>query len=463
MSKGFKEPKIHSIKYTPNNITLIIQPVPIPVPQHVHYIPPTESPLSLTYVSPYPSFAPTTPVSYAVPVAPATPNAYTGQVLQVTQSPPVPFATSETKIALKSIGKLSFFGKRNVKKQDPLDSLVYDSTIPVLEKLAIVDKAREKLEKDDIDREVQLKIIDAKIEQAIKNRSQLDEALDAARIAKDKATGDRIKAEQEFSDGFRDYLADKKAIQEKEALEKKERILNSKEELYKKNLEPREHNSLEVEEHYPLMVQTLLQYKSDYEGFNRQIISNAIPIQLLNTLLLKKTDSVDSHVVDLVLELLKTNQLSTLKMLDLSDNPKSIGSEQIDKLSDAFLSGNCKVETLDISCALPAAKKGLFSLLMMGKATAEHLGYDSVNEGTQVSGESSNMLLLQDSFKKLVLSISTCAQPLCITIDSHIPTKQNSYLTAMDLIGGTVQKFSRSMGLDVSIMVPKNCTIKTKK
>jgi|GEM_PF-6119619 len=130
MSKGFKEPKIHSIKYTPNNITLIIQPVPIPVPQHVHYIPPTESPLSLTYVSPYPSFAPTTPVSYAVPVAPATPNAYTGQVLQVTQSPPVPFATSETKIALKSIGKLSFFGKRNVKKQDPLDSLVYDSTIP---------------------------------------------------------------------------------------------------------------------------------------------------------------------------------------------------------------------------------------------------------------------------------------------------------------------------------------------
>ena len=62
MKGNFKEPKmVSSIQYTPNNITLIIQPVhniPVPKYTHVRQILPDLSPPSLNYVSPYSSFTP---------------------------------------------------------------------------------------------------------------------------------------------------------------------------------------------------------------------------------------------------------------------------------------------------------------------------------------------------------------------------------------------------------------------
>lgn len=72
MSKGFKEPKtIH--------IQPVYQPAPMPIPKHIHYIPPAGATAPLVHVSSYSPFAPTTPVSYAsMPGAPIIPHSYTG-------------------------------------------------------------------------------------------------------------------------------------------------------------------------------------------------------------------------------------------------------------------------------------------------------------------------------------------------------------------------------------------------
>ena len=57
--------------------------------------------------------------------------------------------------------------------------------------------------------------------------------------------------------------------------------------------------------------------------------------------------------MDLIFDLLRDNHLPSLKTLDLSDNPKSIGKGQISKLADSFFSGNNNLETLDLSCVYP--------------------------------------------------------------------------------------------------------------
>ena len=194
------------------------------------------------------------------------------------------------------------------------------------------------------------------------------------------------------------------------------RIDNTKKKLYEVELNPREYNTSEVETHYPKIVTTLKQYKSDYHGFNKQIISESIPIQALYTLSLKKTKSVDSHVVDLVFDLLRDNHLPSLKTLDLSDNPKSIGADQIAKLANSFFSGNNKLESLDISCIYPPPtdlrKEGY-------QERGEHLGGDQYKSGNDN---------LRYAFSKLLVSASTCNQPLCITIDAVISNPQEGYM-----------------------------------
>ena len=162
------------------------------------------------------------------------------------------------------------------------------------------------------------------------------------------------------------------------------------------------HKSLEVKEYSPLIIQTLKQYSRDYDGFNKQIISYTIPIQALHTLSLKKTKSVDSHVVNLVFDLLRDNHLPSLKTLDLSDNPKSIGAYQITKLADSFFSGNNNLETLDISCVYPPTT----DLRAPFKASGERL------VGDAYAGD----YPLGHKLFELYCSVSTCNQPLSITL-----------------------------------------------
>lgn len=187
------------------------------------------------------------------------------------------------------------------------------------------------------------------------------------------------------------------------------RMLPSKEELRKIKLAPSQHNSPEVEEHLPSIIHILKQPGGNYDEFQRQVVSKAIPIASLHTLSLKKTVGLDSSVVDLVFDLLRDKQLPSLKILDLSDNPKSIGMKQINKLTDSFLSGNNTLEILDISCLYPASLDREWHYI---EERGEHLGADSLSR---------EMPDLGRSFKQLVLSVSTCSQPLCITIDSTIP------------------------------------------
>lgn len=194
------------------------------------------------------------------------------------------------------------------------------------------------------------------------------------------------------------------------------RINHTKEKLHEVELNRQEHNSSKVETHYPKIIATLKQYKSDYHGFNNQIISESIPIQALNTLSLKKTDSIDSHAVNLVFDLLRDNHLPSLKTLDLSDNPKSIGADQIDKLADSFFSGNNNLETLDISCVYPPTTDLRNNTYQQ---RGEHLGGDQNKSGNDN---------LRYAFSKLLVSVSTCNQPLCITIDAVISNSQEGYI-----------------------------------
>ncbi len=82
--------------------------------------------------------------------------------------------------------------------------------------------------------------------------------------------------------------------------------------------------------------------------------------------------------MDLVFDLLKDNHLPSLKTLDLSDNPKSIGAKQINKLTDSFLSRNNNLETLDISCLYPTPIGRAWS---RGEQRGEHLGADIFANG----------------------------------------------------------------------------------
>lgn len=188
--------------------------------------------------------------------------------------------------------------------------------------------------------------------------------------------------------------------------EKNARIDHTKKKLYEIELNPSKYNTAEVETHSPLIIKTLIQYSRDYDGFNKQIISDTIPIQALQTLSLKKTDSVDSHAVDLVFDLLRDNHLPSLKTLDLSDNPKSIGADQIGKLADSFFSGNNNLETLDISCVYPPTT----DLRAPFKASGERL------VGDAYTGD----YPLGHKLFELYCSVSTCNQPLSITLESAV-------------------------------------------
>jgi len=107
----------------------------------------------------------------------------------------------------KSLSKFTFFSKKSAKKEAPLNNLAYDYTIPAIEKLEIIDKEKIKLEVEDRDRINRLESIDKTIEQAIKNRDQLEKDLEIARVAKDKSNSELIKAEQEFVDNFKTKFA----------------------------------------------------------------------------------------------------------------------------------------------------------------------------------------------------------------------------------------------------------------
>ena len=194
--------------------------------------------------------------------------------------------------------------------------------------------------------------------------------------------------------------------------EKNARIDLAKEKLYKIELNPPKHNTLEVEKYSPLIIKTLMQYSRDYEGFHRQIISDAMPIQALHTLSLKKTGSVDSRVVDLVFDFLRDNHLPSLKTLDLSDNPKSIGAGQIGKLADSFFSGNNNLETLDLSCVYPPPA----DIRAPFKPGEERL------VGDAYAGD----YPLGHKLFELYCSVSTCNQPLSITLESAVSYPLNS-------------------------------------
>ena len=127
--------------------------------------------------------------------------------IQETQVTQVPFSTSEIKMPFKSLSKFTFFSKKSAKKEAPLNNLAYDYTIPAIEKLEIIDKEKIKLEVEDRDRINRLETIDKTIEQAIKNKDQLEKDLEIARMAKDKSNSDLIKAEQEFVDNLKTKFA----------------------------------------------------------------------------------------------------------------------------------------------------------------------------------------------------------------------------------------------------------------
>ena len=118
----------------------------------------------------------------------------------------------------------------------------------------------------------------------------------------------------------------------------------------------------------------------------------------------------------MVFDLLRDNHLSSLKTLDLSDNPKSIGAEQITKLANSFFSGNNNLESLDISCIYPPPtdlrKDG-------NQEKGEHLGGDQYKSGNEN---------LRYAFSKLLVSAATCNQPLCVTIDAVIYNPQEGYM-----------------------------------
>jgi Leucine Rich repeat len=191
-----------------------------------------------------------------------------------------------------------------------------------------------------------------------------------------------------------------------EFAEQQLRIGQTVQELDGLKLNQPKRNAPEVEVHRSEITTALEQYKGDYEGFNRQIISDGIPIQALHTLSLKNANSVDSRVVDLVFDLLRDNHLPGLKTLDLSGNPRSIGAHQIDKLADSFYSGNNNLETLDISYAY-TPRTDLRAKLPNKPILKERLFKELYSSGY-------NELIT------LIHSVALCNQPLCLTLEAGV-------------------------------------------
>ena len=434
MKGNFKEPKmVSSIQYTPNNITLIIQPVhniPVPKYTHVRQILPDLPPPSLNYVSPYSSFTPQD--SSFIPKH----NIFSPQIHNI-----IPVHN----INISNRQEVS----QNYKEQEA--QRVKEINEAYAAQQAKIQQEREaagiahKLQLAKDFEATRLGIVTVKLQQAeeiyakkveqwrkwknVPNDSfyEKKKALAAEqleRAAKQVETMKALKYKTEQEDAHdrwvtverEKYLT--KLSQEDQAFltERYTRIDNTKKKLYEVELNPRGHKSLEEKEYYPL-IKTLIQYSRDYDEFNKQIISyTTIPIQALHTLSLKKTKSVDSNVVNLVFDLLRDNHLPSLKTLDLSDNPKSIGADQIAKLANSFFSGNNNLESLDISCIYPPPtdlrKDGY-------QERGEHLGGDQYKSGNES---------LRYAFSKLLVSAATCNQPLCITIYAVISNPQEGYM-----------------------------------
>ena len=250
--------------------------------------------------------------------------------IQETQVTQVPFSTPEIKIPFKGLSKFIFFNKKNVKKEDPLNSLVYDSTIPILGKLEIIDKTREKLEAEDIDRVKQLKTIDEKIEQTTKNRDQLEKDLQIARVAKDKSNSDLAKAEQEFLSNFKSKMA----------LRKQERILE-KELSELTTIKPDSFVKIEFilsETNFTNIIKLDLSCR-DMDDFGAKLLADAIANGRLSNL---KGLDVSGNLISNVGEEHFINVLELLQTQDIAVILKKItetGAEAIKEVIDFTLKG----------------------------------------------------------------------------------------------------------------------------
>ena len=421
---------------------------PIQNPINVSYIPPKES-SSINYISPYSSFTPQD--SSFVPK----PNIFSPQTHNI-----IPLHN----INISNIQEVS----QNYKEQEA--QRIKEANEAYAVQQAKIQQERElvvianKLQQAKDFEATPVGIVTVKLQQAEEiyaakveqykniphNFNYIDNRVIAARQVDQAAKQVEVlkalkyKTEQEVDQDRRQAAWEEK-FRIQQAKEKQDiidaqqaRINPSKKEVEKIKLTVTKHNSDEVEKYSPQIKTILKQYKTDYEGFNKKITSEGIHLQALHTLSLKKLTSVDSHVVDFVFDLLRDNHLPSLKTLDLSDNPKSIGVDQITKLTDSFLSRNNNLETLDISCVYPSPKgRGWYSHEQRG----EHLGNDSS------SGRDKK---LSPAFNKLILTVSICPQPLCITIDSttsqggYTLDPKNSLITPANFLG------TRDRGSDIS-------------
>jgi len=266
--------------------------------------------------------------------------------------------------------------------------------------------------------------------QEINQQNELVRQQEDQKVKEIKETSEKLKAKnapqaheltpqyQEYQRKVAEAWADihKRIALEKEVIHPKEdkiefdkqkiRIDSTKKELDGLNSNQPKNNSSEVETYHPKITTILNQYKSDYDGFHKQVVSETIPIQALHTLSLRKTNLVDSRVVDLVFDLLKDNHLPSLKTLDLSGNPKSIGARQIDKLADSFYSENNKLETLDLSYAY-TPRTDLRAKLPNKPILEERLFKELYSSGYH-------------ELLTLIHSVALCNQPLCITFETGV-------------------------------------------
>jgi hypothetical protein len=416
--------------YDSNGTPCISKPIQNPI--NVSYIPPKES-SSITYVSPYSSFTPQdssfipkhnifSPQGHNINISnrQEVSQSYEAQKAQKTKEINESWKRQKaveaeklevinTALKLKAIQEFeaSDIGKATRLLQEAEE--IYAKKVKHLENI-----------KKNIFYEKNKALATQQVEQAAKQV----ETFKAIKVKAEKDALDKLWYERENEKMYEQYAKEKLEQEKAEIVkvaermrlnsqedqefltEKNARIDHTKKKLYEIELNPSKHNTPEVEKYSPLIIKTLMQYSRDYDGFNKQIISDTIPIQALHTLSLKKTDLVDSHAVDLVFDLLRDNQLPSLKTLDLSDNPKSIGADQIGKLADSFFSGNNNLETLDISCVYPPTT----DLRAPFKASGERLVGDA-HAGDYPLGH---------KLFELYCSVSTCKQPLSITLESAV-------------------------------------------
>ncbi len=435
--KGFKEPKIPTVCIGPGIDAMprmdsigkmnCVKELPVPpvhIPKHVHYIPPLASAPSI------PSYI------FSAPPAPSSPVPQSKFLAGLASNPSVPiiqYVSREQVLAAQ---------KTSVEPTAPLPSPVASIAVPQIQQSAEQVRLQKEAEAAKLQKAKEFEA--STVGKATKLVNQAEEvyarklAISKSKyilVSSKKAEADRqveeaakqLKAfkalkEEAESEAAHDRWVESqrarvdeisRAMQAKEKQDildaQQARLSPSKKEVEKIKIASPKQNSPKVEEHSPLIIHTLKQHGGNYDGFQRQVVSKAIPVAALHTLSLKKTVGVDSSVADLVFDLLRDKQLPSLKILDLRDNPKSIGMKQINKLTDSFLSGNNALEVLDISCLYPVPVDRDWRYR---EERGEHLGADSLSR---------EMPDLGRSFNQLVLSISTCSQPLCITIDSTIP------------------------------------------